>query len=658
MASKPAALEGQLLAEAGLRPLDSLPNEILDNIFDHVVPTGWIVQHALFPACGHKNGLFGRKGPTIIWLLASMVAVEKGNGGGIAGVISRAVSSLMAQRPGAIEGAAAGVVQSDSELITEACKLAFAYQGPTLWRDLSPQENSYDNSTVISAYDPASTPVLQLACFIGEASLAESLLAGGANPNTANNDLGSAAYAAAINGHLNIICILANHGCEFKEPNTGYHGTAFQAANYGGHLDIMKLLAPRMDASCAGSFNDCLVDAARVELGSFEGDSEDLDYMFPPDWDPRRSCALALAASKGHTEVLQLLLEHYDIDLRDFVSDRYYAPLLHLATRGGHLEAVRYLIKREDIDLNAVDPLKIYQAILSGCVPVLQLLLSQPNIDLKERGGDFSPLEMAVHEFQPKMVECLLAQPTIDPNHCTGDVPPIHYPLIFDNSGSKKVLGLLLAHPSIDPNVRDGQGSTPLGRAALMFWGISTFPKACSILAHPRTDPNLYDNERQTPLLLLATSCGPFDKDKCDFMLRLLQHPKIKPPLYVAVTVGNERAVEALLQHPSIKVTITLLKVAKEPRIIELLTAHKTLLADRQVLKAEKVLGKARETAEKARKVAEKPEHDLEAAKENARKVKSVESTGGLGDGAGGAVDEKGEEKVEGGNLEPDEAIM
>jgi len=328
--------------------------------------------------------------------------------------------------------------------------------------------------------------------------------------NISSYDLDKGLITTAQEGHEEAVqFFLSENGINVNRHLSNTSRTALEAAAAGGHLGVVRLLIARddvrpvfgsveepdfnrrhyLDSELAtelgngGRYSDWEFDDS--EFGSEDEDSnmgidsEVLNSMFGPNWDPRWPCSLSLAASNGHTEILRLLLEHHDIGLLN--DERYLPPLLHLAVEKGHVETARYLLQRDDVNLNEVDTLKgtpIGCAISGGHLPVVQLLLSNPDTDVEGRGGFLSALQIAVRQYDLAIVQFLLTRPDVDLN-CreAGSISPLHWSIMWDDSGSNQVLDALLTHPLTDQNIKDRDGATPLWQAVDRYKALEEAPK-------------------------------------------------------------------------------------------------------------------------------------------------------------------------------------
>ena len=99
--------------------------------------------------------------------------------------------------------------------------------------------------------------------------------------------------------------------------------------------------------------------------------------------------ALHAAASKGHQEVVAVLLEHPGVDPNVVTLDTDWSSL-HLAVSGGHYKVVALLLQQPGIEVNLSHyiagwtPLYI-AAIFGACPDMVEILLKQPGININAR---------------------------------------------------------------------------------------------------------------------------------------------------------------------------------------------------------------------------------------------------------------------------------
>ena len=217
--------------------------------------------------------------------------------------------------------------------------------------------------------------------------------------------------------------------------------------------------------------------------------------------------ALHLAAGPGHHKVVGLLLQHPEI-VTD-TTDRWGMTALHIAADQGHLEVVALLVQQPGADPNqATQGAKQGQTALHfainlrsgrGHLDVVKFLLQQPGIDinLQDYQGD-SALHKALGRLKTESAALLVKQPEININarSNTGDTA-LHLAAFM---GKEEMLGLILDHSGVDVTATTNTGATALHEAVRGFGGSDVVRR---LLANPNTDPNVRDNRGRTPIMSL-----------------------------------------------------------------------------------------------------------------------------------------------------------
>ncbi|KAI1326306.1 ankyrin repeat-containing domain protein [Xylariaceae sp. FL0255] len=219
---------------------------------------------------------------------------------------------------------------------------------------------------------------LHMASFLGELSLAKTLLEDGADPNDCDQHFGSPLYAAAYSGHTEIVSLLLDHGADLEKEES--LGTPIDAATSQGHRDILLLLLRKRTAT-----------------------------------EPLRNTSLLHSIRNGHVEVVQLLLKSGEID----INSQY--PLEHVLDQ-------RIRLRPEEIEESPISVksklllgifdsvLPIMQAICSGREEALELLLMRKDVDPNVCQGRRSALTAAIKAGNEKMTQLLLARKDINVN--------------------------------------------------------------------------------------------------------------------------------------------------------------------------------------------------------------------------------------------------
>ncbi|KAJ7187378.1 ankyrin repeat-containing domain protein, partial [Mycena filopes] len=229
---------------------------------------------------------------------------------------------------------------------------------------------------------------LTIAAAVGHIGIFSTLLARGGQ---VRGDFGNttALFAAANNGHTEIVQLLLKHGAEV-DPK-GDSGPLFVAAEQG-YTEILQLLLDQ--GSEVNSFR-AATTSSPLQEASLNGHTQAvqllLNYGAKVNPDNDGEMPLDMAASNGHTEIVQLLLKHgADVNL---VIAR--PTPLQLAANYGHLQTVQLLL-----DHGAeVNPGKTYKTPLqvaasNGHTETVQLLLNH-GAEVNTDNNAPTPLQLA-----------------------------------------------------------------------------------------------------------------------------------------------------------------------------------------------------------------------------------------------------------------------
>ncbi|KAF4222100.1 hypothetical protein CNMCM5878_006695 [Aspergillus fumigatiaffinis] len=173
----------------------------------------------------------------------------------------------------------------------------------------------------------------------------------------------------------------------------------------------------------------------------------------------------------GSEDIVQLLLDH-DWDVNE-VNAEDQTPL-HLAAQNGDRSVVQVLLNHTEVDLHARDQWEstaLHEAAKQGHLAVVKLLLAEPSIDINARDrNNATPLWWATRGNHIHVAARLLAEPNVDINA----VSLFERPLLDQSTSlhhavqgrATFIIHLLLMENSLNPNVLDHQGWTPLSQAA------------------------------------------------------------------------------------------------------------------------------------------------------------------------------------------------
>ncbi|XP_069084876.1 protein phosphatase 1 regulatory subunit 12A isoform X2 [Pleurodeles waltl] len=211
--------------------------------------------------------------------------------------------------------------------------------------------------------------VFLAACSSGDSEEVFKLLDRGADINYANVDGLTALHQACIDDNIDMVKFLVEHGANINQPdNEGW--IPLHAASSCGYIDIAEyLISQGANVGAVNSEGDTPLDIAEeeameellqnevnrqgVDVEAARKEEERIMLRDARQWlnsgninDIRHAksggTALHVAAAKGYTEVLKILIQAgYDINIKDFDG---WTPL-HAAAHWGKEEACRILVE-------------------------------------------------------------------------------------------------------------------------------------------------------------------------------------------------------------------------------------------------------------------------------------------------------------------------
>lgn len=270
---------------------------------------------------------------------------------------------------------------------------------------------------------------------------------------------------------------------------------------------------------------------------------------------------LHFAAVKGNVEVVDMLLDARDEDGErradpDARSFKGWSPIM-LTLEYGHLEAYRSFARVEGIEQSNATWLGskgVAMAVNKGYEGILLALLDSAVIKPAENSLTNALLE-AVREEESEIVRILLthlAAARLNLNIKTEqDLTPLAWACkkahrrTWSAEKTKTIVSLLLLDPRVDPEARSTENKTPL------HWACkdNVIPAVESLVANAKVNVNCVDDSLRTPLYYAAL------KGNDQVVGRLLQDPRVeadckdrlgRTPLTVAALRGNSRIVEMM----------------------------------------------------------------------------------------------------------------
>ena len=268
--------------------------------------------------------------------------------------------------------------------------------------------------------------------------------------------------------------------------------------------------------------------------------------------DDRGLTPLALAAMKGDSTIISILLSRQDIQVN--CKDIFGQAPLHHAASGCHEAAMTFLLRRKDIiaDIrDAVGRTPLSRAAEQGSETVARLLLERTDVDVDSRDNDGrSPFVWAVDHGNQAVVRLLLENSKVNVNLRTREG---HSPLSLAVRGEREMIVLLLLQQEgIDMSSRDSTGRTPLS------WAASNGNQQILeiLLQRKEIDINSQDSKGWTALFWAILN------EYLPILQHLLQRKDVivnsqdlrgKTPLTLAIETRNHKALRCLLQRSDIK---------------------------------------------------------------------------------------------------------
>ena len=282
---------------------------------------------------------------------------------------------------------------------------------------------------------------LYLASLQGNISAVKLLLENGAKVNNMNDESRecSPIHAAADNGYLEIIELLANQKADLNEVGRDVMTPLENAAIEGRHNVVRKLLecGARVNHSILYENEETALHFA-CENGHLESVKELLKFGAKTDFPSEEiPSPIYKATENGHLEIVKELLKHgAKVDAFDFSTYQCATPL-HLAAEYGNVGIVKELLKYgADVNETGVDcNTPLHKAIHTNLhshykesLVIIQLLLEQKSIDLNIKNEDkMTPLEKAIHIKDPNITRMITKKLCPTPNITDSIYPLKHF---------------------------------------------------------------------------------------------------------------------------------------------------------------------------------------------------------------------------------------
>jgi ankyrin repeat protein len=289
---------------------------------------------------------------------------------------------------------------------------------------------------------------LLIACnLLGDLTIVQILLAAGVDPCYQTSTGASALHRAVVHGHASLCraLVAASSGralelevangrltpliaaCAYKQEavaellctlgadvsHADSHGFAAlaAAANEGCSVSLLRILLQQRGVNINGTDNK---GNTAVALAAGKGDTAAVKLLLEHGADAsiknlRGQCAMFAATGKGHLHIVHLLLQH---GLSIYVTDSLERTLLIETTRGGAEHVAEFLIQ-QGVSVHATDARQHtalhVAAMFSEAAATVQLLL-QHGADVNARAEEnLTPLHRAASALQLQNAKLLLA---------------------------------------------------------------------------------------------------------------------------------------------------------------------------------------------------------------------------------------------------------
>lgn len=366
---------------------------------------------------------------------------------------------------------------------------------------------------------------------------------------------------ATRNGHKDLVKLLLAKDASISTENSDRKTPIFYAAE-NGYKEIVELLLKSEKDFDRKSFEEAVsaaaskghADIVKLVLENFHSIRENSDHYAPE--------AALSAAAGGHSSLLRHLIRRYKLDsLRDGAQMTF-----NRAAAAGHKEVVRLLLGIHNVDINGGDEsgnTALYLAVQACHKDVVALLLKREHININAGSRGRSAFSAALGSGREDLAEMLLARGGTDKIDREIGHTVLHHAVL---NGDTKTVQWLLTKDEVDINAKNIYDITPLYIA--VRHGHTETVKL--LLAAKEVNVNAGDHNNKTPLhmavnnryteivkLLLATKEVNVN----------IQDYKNKTPLAVAVNKGHAEIVKLLLESDGAKncnVTLLLCIAAKK----------------------------------------------------------------------------------------------